>query len=220
MCKGSTALTFDQVFTLINLSYGIPLHEARSTTTKKAARINVTSPLAERGLRSSPLAERGFLDIANSVDVQVLAHLNKREVGGLEADVPTNETMDEMLENEEEKEEPVIYTEDDAKFAEDILKCKKKGDLHGIFTLIETDGDGDLSSRELKRAVERVLNLQLTDQEAQDMFADADWDSGGSISETEWCLYLGRPGHFGLGGKGGTGLSKISEERVQLVAFF
>jgi len=161
VCKGSTALTFDQVFTLINLSYGTPLHEARSTTTKKAVRSNVNSPVAEGGLRSSPLAERGFLDIANSVDVQVLAHLNKREVDGLQADVQTQETMDELLENEEE--EPVMYTEDDAKFAEDILKCKTKGDLHGIFTLIEADGDGDLSSRELKRAVERVLNLQLTD---------------------------------------------------------
>ena len=118
------------------------------------------------------------------------AHIDKKHshTHTQSTDVPTQETMDELLENEEEDEEPVLYTEDDAKFAEDILNCKKKGDLHGIFTLIEADGDGDLSSRDLKRAVERVLNLQLTDQEAQDMFADADWDSGGSISETEWYL--------------------------------
>ena len=39
------------------------------------------------------------------------------------------------------------------------------------------------------------------------MFADADWDGGGSISATEWCVYLGMPS----GGKRAK-LSQIAEQ--------
>ena len=92
---------------------------------------------------------------------------------------------------EAEPEEEIKFTEDDDEFASAIQQ--HRGDPFKIFKLIEADGDGELSVRELKRAVERVLKVSITSEEASDMFYDADWDGGGSISATEFCLYLGMP---------------------------
>ena len=83
------------------------------------------------------------------------------------------------------------FTECDMKFASEILKYR--GDPRSIFKLLEADGDGELSSRELKNATERILKVRISEDEAEEMFADADWDGGGSISVTEFSVYLGMP---------------------------
>ena len=53
-----------------------------------------------------------------------------------------------------------MYTEDDEEFAASI--AQHRGDVGQIFRLMEADGDGDLSVRELKRAVERILKVSLS----------------------------------------------------------
>jgi len=208
VCKGNSSLTWQQVKVLINLTYGISVRattaattqsslsrgQSRSTSRAQLLRQDTKSGSSSR-MSSYPLLEE---DLANSDLSQVApAHVG----GGEEA----RELGDAFAEEEE-----VVFTEDDDKFATAV--AQHKGDLVSIFKLVEADGDGELSCRELKRAVERLLKVKLTDEEGADMFADADWDGGGSISATEWCVYLGMPS----GGKRAK-LSPIAEQRVMLV---
>ena len=74
------------------------------------------------------------------------------------------------------------FTECDEKFASEILKYR--GDPRSIFKLLEDDGDGELSWRELKNAAERILKVHISDEEAEEMFADADWDGGGDSEKS------------------------------------
>lgn len=133
----------------------------------------------------------------------LLANLSQEDL--VPGQAPAERGVDEC------DEEEVKFTEDDELFAAGLLQ--HKGDPYKIFKLIEADGDGELDSHELKRAAERVLKVSLTNEEAKDMFADADWDGGGSISATEFCLYLGMPS----GGKRAK-LAELAEERVRLVS--
>lgn len=103
------------------------------------------------------------------------------------------------------------YTEDDGEFAANVERYR--GDILQLFKLIEEDGDGELSVRELRRAVQRILKVPISAEEAQIMFNTADWDGGGTITAVEFGVYLGIPN----GGKRAK-LSDVAEQRVLLVS--
>jgi hypothetical protein len=118
---------------------------------------------------------------------------------------------EEEEEEEEEVEEEAHYTEDDGEFAANVERYR--GNVLQLFKLIEQDGDGELSIRELRRAAQRILKAPISAEEAQIMFDTADWDGGGTITATEFGMYLGMPS----GGKR-TKLSDVAEQRVLLVS--
>jgi hypothetical protein len=157
---------------------------------------------------SSQSGKKPKFHLEDVVEEELLVtHEGNVDVAPGDMHAESSQGRDEAIEEEDD----VTFTEDDELFAAAILK--HKGDPYKIFKLIEADGDGELDANELKRATERILKVSLTFEEAKDMFSDADWDGGGTISATEFCLYLGMPS----GGKRAK-LADLAEERVRLVS--
>ena len=243
LSQGSACLTFQQVKNLVNLTYGISVRQSigksrggvfssqsgrkssmsvseKSASRQSSFRGTPALEAADREPHSEPGADSFSKRVSSSqsgkkpkfhlqdvVEEELLVtHQGNVDVAPGDTGAESSQGRDDAVE-----EEDVTFTEDDELFAAAILK--HKGDPYKIFKLIEADGDGELDANELKRATERILKVSLTFEEAKDMFSDADWDGGGTISATEFCLYLGMPS----GGKRAK-LADLAEERVRLVS--
>ena len=162
--KGSANLTFQQVKNLVNLTYGISVQESSAPNWPELSRRigssqgGSSSPsrtgTAATGKRSAAPPSREF-SLQNVEEEEIFhEHLRARPSepsGGEYANICSGESAGE---------EEAVYTEDDEEFAASI--AQHRGDVGQIFRLMEADGDGDLSVRELKRAVERILKVSLS----------------------------------------------------------
>merc|ERR1711988_332968 len=70
-----------------------------------------------------------------------------------------------------------------------ILNKDPKDDMLKAFRLFDDDGTGSISFKNLKR-VAKETNQTLTDDELQEMLADADRDGDGVLNEEEFLVMM------------------------------
>jgi len=87
-----------------------------------------------------------------------------------------------------------IYVKGDSKIKQALLafiathlsKEEEKRDLDKIFKIIDIDGDGQLSKKEIFQCYQDHFGIPISSEELESMFAKIDLDGNGTIDYTEF----------------------------------